>query len=115
MVHYYEKLEVWKQSLDLSLEIYKVLHNCKDYGLRDQMQRAAVSIPSNIAEGSQRNSNKEFIRFLNISKGSAAELNTQIIIAFKLNYISESSYNDLRTKSKEILQMTSGLIASLKE
>ncbi|WDE98187.1 four helix bundle protein [Lentisphaera profundi] len=115
MIHYYEKLEVWKQTVDLSLDIYKVLHNCKDYGLRDQMQRAAVSIPSNIAEGSQRNSDKEFIRFLNISKGSAAELNTQIIIAFKLNYFPEAVYNKLRSKLKDILQMTSGLIASLQK
>ena len=73
MYHSFEELEVWKRSCALAVKVYKVLHKSRDYSLKDQMQRAAVSIASNIAEGSER-TGKEFKRFLNISRGSAAEL-----------------------------------------
>jgi len=63
----FEDLEVWKKSVRLSISIYNELKNCKDYGLRDQIQRSAVSIPSNIAEGYERNTNKEYIQFLHIA------------------------------------------------
>ena len=63
MRHHYENLDVWKRSLELSIYIYQVLKPCKDYGLKNQMERASVSIPSNIAEGSQRSSEKDFVRF----------------------------------------------------
>ena len=66
----FEDLEVWKEGMSLAAKIYKNLNNCRDYGLRDQMQRSAVSIPSNIAEGFERNTNKDYIHFLYISKGS---------------------------------------------
>jgi four helix bundle protein len=77
----FEDLEVWKQGIQLATEVYANLSRCHDYGLRHQMQRAAVSIPSNIAEGYERKSNKEFIQYLYISKGSCAELRTQTYIA----------------------------------
>ena len=64
----FEDLKIWQASVELAVSLYRELANCKDYGLRDQMQRSAVSIPSNIAEGFDRNSNKEFVRFLKISK-----------------------------------------------
>jgi len=67
MIEKFEDLEVWKKSVRLSIQIYKELKNCKDYGLRDQIQRSAVSISSNIAEGYERNTNKEFIQFLYIA------------------------------------------------
>ena len=60
-------MEVWKKSVRLSIQIYKALKNCKDYGFRDQIQRAAVSVPSNIAEGYERNTNREYIQFLHIA------------------------------------------------
>ena len=113
MVHHYENLQVWKRSIDLSTHIYKVLISCKDFGLKDQMQRAAVSIPSNIAEGSQRDSAKDFIRFLNIAKGSAAELNTQAIIAGRLGYLPLNEEGIIRAEIHEVLKMISGLIKKL--
>lgn len=74
----FEELEVWKRSCRLAVRVYELLRECRDYGLRDQMSRAAVSIASNIAEGAERDSRAEFARFLHIAKGSAAELRTQL-------------------------------------
>lgn len=85
----FEDLEIWNESTELCIEIYEKLKNCKDFGLRDQMHRAAVSIPSNIAEGFERGSNKEYIRFLYYAKGSCAELRTQLYIAKRLGVIEE--------------------------
>ncbi len=84
----FEDLDVWQKAYKLSVDIYRTLKKCKDYGLRDQMTRAGVSIASNIAEGAERDSNAEFIRFLHIAKGSAAELRTQIYIAHDIDIIS---------------------------
>ncbi|MEI6518509.1 MAG: four helix bundle protein [bacterium] len=83
MYHSFEDLEVWKRSCRIAVVMYKKLKDCKDFSLRDQMQRSAVSIASNIAEGSER-TEKEFARFLSIARGSAAELRTQIFIQKKL-------------------------------
>ncbi len=77
----FEDLSIWQEGVNLATEIYKLLKDCRDYGLRDQLQRSAVSIPSNIAEGFDRQSNNEFIRFLKIAKGSCGELRTQLIIS----------------------------------
>jgi four helix bundle protein len=67
-INTFEDLEIWKEGMRISVKIYEMLKNCKDYGLKDQMQRAAISIPSNIAEGFERQTNKEFIQFLYIAK-----------------------------------------------
>jgi four helix bundle protein len=107
-------LEVWKLSIELVLKIYKELDNfpaSELYSLSSQLKRSAISVPSNIAEGAARNSNAEFIRFLNITLGSLAELETQIIIAEKLQYMnSKSIYDEIII----IRKMISGLIKSLK-
>ena len=66
----FEDLEVWKKGCRLTVEIYRAFFQCKDYGFKDQVQRSALSVPSNIAEGYERNSPQDFIRFLNIAKGS---------------------------------------------
>jgi len=79
----FEELEVWKRGCKLAVSVYMALKDSKEYGLKDQMNRSAVSIPSNITEGAERDSLKEFIHFLHIAKGSAAELRTQIYIAGK--------------------------------
>jgi four helix bundle protein len=69
----FEELEVWKRACALAVQTYEIMKACRDYGLKDQMTRAAVSIASNIAEGAERDSKAEYIRFLHIAKGSAAE------------------------------------------
>lgn len=111
----YMSLNVWINAKDLAIEIYKISMSgelCKDYGLRDQIRRAAISIPSNIAEGSEKNSNKDFIRYLNIAKGSVAELLTQLIIAKEIGYISELQYRELTERYIEVTKMIVGLIKS---
>ena len=83
----FEDLFIWQESLQLCLEIYESLQSCRDFGLRDQMQKSSVSIPSYIAEGFERGSDKEFIRFLYYAKGSSGELRTQLYIARGLKII----------------------------
>lgn len=77
----FESLEVWKRSCRLAIRVYSALENCRDYGLKDQMTRAAVSVASNIAEGYERGTVRDFARYLKIAQGSAAELRTQAYIA----------------------------------
>lgn len=79
--HSFEDLKVWKTACNLAVTIYDSFKTCRDYGLKDQITRSAVSVASNIAEGAERDSGPDFIRFLNIAKGSAAELRTQLYIA----------------------------------
>ncbi len=109
----FEELEVWKIACQISIELYSELKDCKDYSFRDQMQRASVSIASNIAEGSERNSNKEFIRFLYIAKGSAAELKTQLYIAHKVGIISLEKRNEFSDKLLSVSKMLHSLIKSI--
>ena len=85
----FEDLEIWNEGVNLSLQVYEHLKDCRDFSLRDQMQRAAISIPSNIAEGFERQTNKEFIQYLYIAKGSCGELRTQLIIASKIAIVKE--------------------------
>lgn len=90
------------------------MKDVKDYGLRDQMTRAAVSIASNIAEGAERGSKPEFIRFLHIAKGSAAELRTQIYIGFKIGTIKESEKDEIVDELKTLSSMIQALIKQQK-
>ncbi len=111
----FEDLEVWKEGMRLSKNIYQVLISCKDFGLRDQMQRASVSIPSNIAEGYERNTNKDFIRFLYISKGSCSELRTQIYLAIDINIVDRKTGNQLLESTRKISAMLHNFIKARKE
>ena len=111
----FEDLEVWKRACRLTVQLYKILQGCRDYGLKSQMTRAAVSIPSNIAEGYERDSVKESIHFFHISKGSAAELRTQLYIACKIGIISDGDMQPLAQETKEISCMLQGLIRSYKK
>jgi four helix bundle protein len=110
----FEDLEVWRRACRIAVLVYETLKNCKDFGLRDQMTRAAVSIASNIAEGAERDTPAEFMRFLHIAKGSAAELRTQVYIACKIGVIQEPIQKDLTNELKNISSMIHGLIKSLK-
>jgi len=108
-VEKFEDLSIWQEGVDLASEIYLTLSSCKDFGLRDQMQRSAVSIPSNIAEGFERQSNNEFLRFLKIAKGSCGELRTQLIICNKIQIIgnTENLIDRTRTLSAKIQNLIS--------
>ena len=110
----FEELEVWKKACDLSIGIYQLLKDCRDYGLRDQMTRSAVSIASNIAEGAERSSDAEFVRFLHIAKGSAAELRTQIYIAQRIDLFSEEQGKKLIEQLMIISKQLHSLIVYLK-
>ena len=110
----FEDLEVCKRVCRLAVRVYESLSDCREFGLKDQMTRAAVSIASNIAEGAERNTAPEFIRFLHIAKGSAAELRTQVYIADKIKLIEHNTSMSLVTELKDISAMLQGLIKSLK-
>ncbi len=110
----FENLEVWKKSCRLAVRLYNLLKECRDYGLRDQILRSAVSIPSNIAEGNERNSIPEFNRFINIAKGSAAELRTRVYISKEFEIIPETESADIIEELKAITKMPQALQNSLK-
>jgi four helix bundle protein len=110
----FEDLEVWKRACRVAVRVYEVLRDCRDYGLRDQMTRAAVSIASNIAEGAERASVPDYNRFLHIAKGSAAELRTQLYIAQRIGLIDAPTQIELTQELKEIAAMLHGLTQSLK-
>ena len=104
----FEDIIAWQKSKELSLLIYKELKNCRDYSFKDQIQRAVMSIMNNIAEGYERNSNKEFRNFLFISK-----VRSMLYIAKDLNYIPNPLFTDLNNRAFEISKIISGLIKSL--
>jgi len=113
----YQDLHIWQKSIDLVTKIYEETRKFPEketYGLILQTRKSAISIPSNIAEGYGRNSTHDYLRFLNISKGSLYELETQLLIACNLKYIPIESYNNLNEICKEIERMLSSLIKKLR-
>jgi len=118
MANSYKDLRVWKQSVDLALEIYRQTQNFPKnelYGLTRQLRRAAVSVPSNIAEGKGRSSDKELILFLHPSRGSLLELETQLFIARQLGYIEEPQAEHLLNQVENLAKALNALINSLKK
>lgn len=109
----FEDLLVWQKAKEQVVSIYKIFRTSKDFSFRDQIQRAAISVMNNIAEGFERKSNNEFKYFLNISKGSNGELRSMLYAALDLQYIDEQNYEILTSNSKEISKMLFGLIKSL--
>ena len=107
--HSFEELEVWQRGCRLAVNIFKQFSSCRNFTMQDQVQRAALSVPSNVAEGYERNSNKEFVRFLNIAKGSCGELRTQLYISRKLSFLSKAEFDQLVRESREISAMLHGL------
>jgi len=110
----FEKSEVWKAGCRLAVDIYAKLNSGVDRSLGDQIKRAAVSIPSNIAEGSERQSKKEFVQFRHIAKGSCAELRTQLYIARSIGAISPEDMSLLTGEATRISAMLNSLIAAVK-
>ena len=109
----FENLEVWQCGCRLAVEVFRAFDGCRNFTLKDQIQRAGLSIPSNVAEGSERGSVKDFAHFLNIAKGSCGELRTQLYIARKLELLTKSAFNQLVSESKELSSMLEGLRRSL--
>jgi len=112
-INKFEELQVWQNAGKLSLDVYKTLNNCKDFSFRDQIRRASISVMNNIAEGFERQNNKEFRRFLIIAKGSCGEVRSMVYIALKLDYISEAEFKRFYKSACEISKMISGLIKKL--
>lgn len=109
----FEDILAWQKSKELTLHIYRLYKDNKDYGLRDQIQRSAVSIMNNIAEGFERNSNRELVRFLYIAKASCAELRSMLYLSIELQHISESEFETTYDLSVQISKMLSGFIKTL--
>jgi len=109
----FENLEVWKRARQLSAAIYRQLKDLKDYGFKDQITRSGLSVPSNIAEGMERISNKEKQQFLNIARASCAELRTQILIGSDIEYIPASTAKIWLKEAREISAMITGLMKSI--
>lgn len=110
---YFEKLIVWQRSVGLSAALYKSLKDLRDFNFRDQVTRSGLSIPSNIAEGMTRRTDKEKIHFLVIARGSCAELRTQIYIGIDIGYVERVLGNQWLNETREISAMINGLIMTL--
>ena len=113
----FKELRVWSDAIDLATGIYKITKRkpfSSDFGLANQIQRAAVSIASNIAEGDERGTNKEAIRFFNISKGSAAEVITQLNIAYRIGYLDEITFRKIEDFTEKIRASIKKLIKARK-
>ena len=110
----FEDLEVWKRGCRQAVAVCKLFNHCQNWSLRDQIQRAAISVPSNIAEGQERDSRLDFIRFLRIAKGSNGEMRTQLYIAAQLELIPREQLPPFAQESKEIAAMLQGLVNSLR-
>ncbi len=114
--HNFKELLVWQKAIDLCVKIYRETESfprSEQYGLTNQIRRSAVSIPSNIAEGAGRRTNPQFVNFLNISNGSSTELETQLIIGNKLEFLGNDPYDGLITDINEIQRMNYKLVQTL--
>ena len=110
-----KNLDVWKRSCRVSVEVYKYFKTSSDYSFKDQITRSSLSIASNIAEGMEKDSNKDKSRFLNISQGSISELMTQIYIGIEINYIKKEIGLQWIEELEQIIKMLSSLKKSLNE
>lgn len=114
----FRKLEIWKNGIEIVKQIYKLsdkLPLAEKFGLKSQITRAAVSIPSNIAEGCSRNSELEFKRYLEIAMGSLFEVETQLIICRELNFVSEDEIKNVLDLLKKLAKMINSLISIIKK
>jgi len=111
-MHNFKELKIWNNAIDISVEVYQLINRFPEiekYNLSIQMRKSAVSVPSNIAEGAGRNSNKDFLRFLSIAQGSTFELQTQLIISNKLKLITDEDFEKINDPIEELERMNWGL------
>jgi four helix bundle protein len=109
----FQELKVWQRAKELAVFLYKLTGQgafIRDYGLRDQIRRAAVSVPSNIAEGDELDTDRQAIKYFYIAKGSSAELLTQVIIAHETDYLTDQNFDHVRKECRAISGMLSRLI-----
>ena len=111
----FEDIIAWQKAKDLGLLIYRLFKDIKDYSFRDQIQRAAVSISNNIAEGFDHNSDKELRRFLFMAKGSCSEVRSMLLLAKEIGFISEASWRQAYDSSVEVSKLLNGFIKSLEK
>jgi len=109
----FEDIIAWQKAKEMTILIYTNFKDSKDFGLKDQIQRAGVSVMNNIAEGFERKTNNEFKQFLYIAKGSCGEVRSMLYLVKELNTISESTFNKLYGLAEEISKILSGLIKTL--
>ena len=114
----FEDLRVWQKGIELVKQIYILSREgefSRDFGLRDQLRRASVSIPANIAEGYERHFRKEYVQFLNIAKGSTGEIRSLLRVALEVGYLNQSQYDTLHQQAIELSRMLSAQIQALRE
>ncbi|WP_425617273.1 four helix bundle protein [Anatilimnocola sp. NA78] len=114
----YQELKVWQIGVQVSVDVYRLTEafpKTEIYGLTSQIRRAAVSIPSNIAEGHERDTTKDYLRFLSIARGSLAELETQLLVANRLNFVEQSQLNDLLSTLDSLSRMIRNLQKALRQ
>ena len=114
----FEDLNIWKESLKITKEIYDFTAKekfSKDFGLRDQIRRAIISVSSNIVEGFEKNNNNEFVRFLKIAKGSSGEVRNQLYIALAINYIDKKEFDNINVKLEDVANQIGGFIVYLQK
>lgn len=115
-INRFEDLQIWKLSLSITKEIYDITAKkefARDFGLRDQIRRAIISVSSNIVEGFEKNNNNEFIRFLKMSKGSIGEVRNQLHIALAVNYITQKEFDNLYEETETLSKQIGGFIVYL--
>ena len=109
----FEDIIAWQKAKGLAVLVYKTFHDSRDFGFKDQIQRAVISISNNIAEGFDRHTDKEFRRYLFISKGSCAETKSMLYIALELSYIDQSQFENLYNLTSEVSRLLTGFIKKL--
>jgi four helix bundle protein len=111
----FEDIEAWKEARELVKEIYEAFTHIKDYGFKDQIQRAVISIMSNIAEGFDRGTNREFIQFLIISRGSVSEVKSLCYAALDLGYLDKDVFDKIQERCLKLTNLLNGFIRYLKQ
>ncbi|RFC53223.1 four helix bundle protein [Brumimicrobium aurantiacum] len=111
----FEEIRSWQKAKELTIGVYQCFSDSKDYGIKDQIQRASVSVMNNIAEGFERQTNKEFIRYLYISKGSCGEVRSMLYLAKEFKYITDEEFEKLYNLSLDATRLISAFIKKLNE